>query len=169
MTRDDLEEARRRLAALYRSRLVLYSLYRARLQMKRNFLFYLAPVLLVLVALFATGIVIVEPGSSWQDVLLAASAGALGAVMSGTYKLRDEIEHVNDLRAFKPVILVQPLLGASAALFILLILESGLIQIGESGLDWATIGALSFVAGFSEPFVLGVVHRVTGMTDETAK
>jgi hypothetical protein len=165
----DLEEARRRLASLYRSRLVLYSLYRARVQMKRNFLLYLAPVLGILVAVFAAAIALTEPGSNWREILLSGAAGAVGATMSGTYKLRDQIDHINALREFKPVMVVQPLLGAAAALFVLLILESGLIQIGDSPLDWATIGAVSFVAGFSEPFVLGVVRRVTGMADEPAK
>ena len=165
----DLEEARRRLAALYRARLVLYSLYRARLQMKRNFLLYLAPVLLALVCLFAIVITLTKPGSSWREILLAGTAGAVGATMSGTFKLRDQIDHINALRAFKPVIVVQPLLGAAAALFVFLVLESGLVQIGDSDLDWATIGAVAFVAGFSEPFVLGVVHRVTGLADEPAK
>jgi hypothetical protein len=165
----DLEEARRRLASLYRSRLVLYSLYRARVQMKRNFLLVMAPALGVLVALFAAAIALAEPGSNWREILLSGAAGAVGATMSGTYKLRDQIDHINALREFKPVIVVQPLLGAAAALFVLLILESGLVQIGDSPLDWATIGAVSFVAGFSEPFVLGVVRRVTGMADEPAK
>jgi hypothetical protein len=161
-----LDEVRRRLAALYRTRLVLYSLYRSRLQMKRNFLLSLAPVLIVLVALFAAGIALLDPGSSLRELLLAVSAGALGAAMSGTFKLRDEISHVNDLRGYKPVIVIQPILGAAAALFAVLVLETGLIQIGDDPLDWATLGVISFVAGFSEPFVLGLVHRVTGLADE---
>lgn len=165
----ELDEARRRLAALYRSRVVLYSLYRARLQMKRNFLLWLVPALAVLVTLFAIAIALTGPGSNWREILLAGAAGAVGAVMSGTYKLRDEIDHINALREFQPVIVVQPLLGAAAALFVLLILESGLVQIGDPPLDWATIGAVAFVAGFSEPFLLGVVRRVTGMGDEPGK
>jgi hypothetical protein len=162
----ELEEARRRLAALYRSRLVLYALYRARLLLKRRFLLTLAPTLLLLVVLLGVAIVLTEPESGWDEMLLAGAAGAVGATVSGAYKLRDQIDHINALREFEPVVAVQPLLGAAAGLFLLLVLKSGILQVGDSDLGWASIGVVAFVAGFSEPFVLGVVRRVTGIADE---
>ncbi|MGH3029475.1 MAG: hypothetical protein ACRDNE_01670 [Gaiellaceae bacterium] len=165
----ELEEARRRLAALYRSRLVLYSLYRARLLMKRRFLLALAPALLALVVLLGLAIALTEPESGWDEMLLAGAAGAVGATVSGAYKLRDQIDHINALREFEPVVAVQPLLGAAAGLFLLLVLKSGILQVGDSDLGWASIGVVAFVAGFSEPFVLGVVRRVTGIADEPEK
>jgi hypothetical protein len=165
----ELEEARRRLAALYRSRLVLYALYRARLLLKRRFLLMLAPALLLLVVILGVTIVLTEPESGWDEMLLAGAAGAVGATVSGTYKLRDQIDHVNALREFEPIVAVQPLLGAAAGLFLLLVLKSGILQVGDSDLGWASIGVVAFVAGFSEPFVLGVVRRVTGIADEPEK
>ena len=165
----ELEEARRRLAALYRSRLVLYALYRARLLLKRRFLLMLAPALLLLVVILGVTIVLTEPESGWDEMLLAGAAGAVGATVSGAYKLRDQIDHINALREFEPVVAVQPLLGAAAGLFLLLVLKSGILQVGDSDLGWASIGVVAFVAGFSEPFVLGVVRRVTGIADEPEK
>ena len=169
ISEQELKEARRRLAALYRSRLVLYALYRARLLLKRRFLLTLAPALLLLVVLLGVAIVLTEPESGWDEMLLAGVAGAVGATVSGAYKLRDQIDHINALREFEPVVAVQPLLGVAAGLFLLLVLKSGILQVGDSDLGWASIGVVAFVAGFSEPFVLGVVGRVTGIADEAEK
>ena len=164
-----LAAARHGLAALSRTRLNQYLLYRARAKMKGRVLLWLAMALAVLVGLFALTIAIAESGSTWSDLLLAGVAGAVGATMSGTFKLRDQIVSLNALREFKAIAVVQPLLGAAAALFLLLVLESGLVQIGEGDLDWATLGAVGFVAGFSEPFFLGVVGRVAGIEEDEKK
>jgi hypothetical protein len=169
VTEQDLAAARNRLAALYRTRLSWYLLYRARARMKGRILLWLAVALGILVGLFALTIAIAESGSTWSDLLLAGVAGAVGATMSGTFKLRDQVAGLNALREFKAIAVVQPLLGAASALFLLLVLESGLVQIGEGDLTWAKIGAVGFVAGFSEPFFLGVVGRVAGIEEDEKK
>ena len=162
----ELAAARHGLAALFHTRLNQYLLLRARAKMKGRILLWLAVALGVLVGLFALMIAFAESGSTWSDLLLAGVAGGVGATMSGTFKLRDQIASLNALREFKAIAVVQPLLGAAAALFLLLVLESGLVQIGEGALNWAKIGAVGFVAGFSEPFFLGVVGRVAGIEEE---
>jgi hypothetical protein len=47
---------------------------------------------------------------------------------------------------------IQPLVGATAGLFVLLILESGVVEpVGSDPRRWATVALLSLAAGFSEP------------------
>jgi hypothetical protein len=123
--------------------------------MKARHLWLLSPVLLVLIGAFATSIGLA--GGDWRVILLAALAGGVGAGLSGAFKLRDQVRNINDLRALRPALVVQPLLGAAAGLFLLLVLESGLLSVK---LGWAGQGAVAFVAGFSEPFFLGIVNRV---------
>ncbi len=135
--------------------------------MKARHLWLLTPVLVLLVAALVFAIAAV--GGGWRETFVAAIAGALGGAVSGTYKLRDHITRIAALRAFEPAIAVQPLLGAGAGLFLLLALESDLLKVGNVAAgDWHVAGAVGFVAGFSEPFFLGVVNRVAGI-DEKAK
>lgn len=105
-------------------------------------------------------------GGGTARTILASFAGALGGSVSGAYRLRDQIEGLNEMRAFKPALWVQPLVGAAAGLILLLVLESGLL--GEDASSWERTGLLAFAAGFSEPFFLGVVNRVTSAGPERA-
>jgi hypothetical protein len=161
---EELVAARNQLTALYRARFTLYALTRARLALKAHHLWLLTPVLLVLLVGFA--IVLDAAGGDRDTILLAALAGAVGATLAGTFKLRDQISTINALRAFSPAIVVQPLIGAVAGLFLLLVLESEVIKLDWGGPEWATDGAIAFVAGFSEPFLLGVVNRVAEIGDQ---
>jgi hypothetical protein len=56
-------------------------------------------------------------------------------------------------------------IGAVAGLFLWIVLESGLVEIAGRGDDWAVEAAVAFAAGFSEPFVLKTVARITGGGD----
>lgn len=160
-----LAAARNELAALMRTRWTLYQLDRARLRMKARHLWLLAPVLLALVGALLLAISL--HGGGARETFVAAVAGALGGAASGTYKLRDHINRIAALRAFEPAIVVQPLLGAGAALFLLLALKSDLLKLGHVDVkNWAVGGAVGFAAGFSEPFFLGVVNRVAGLGEK---
>jgi hypothetical protein len=159
-----VSEARYRLAALRWARSDLYRRDRARQRMKKQHLWWIGALLAVL--LLPMGFFLGRhQGVILDDVLLTAFAGAVGATVSGTYKLRDELVRGSELREFSPAIVVQPLLGAAAALFVLLILESGMVEFAGTE-DWAKRGVVGFIAGFSEPFFLGVVRRVAGGSDE---
>ena len=160
----ELEAIRNQLAALYRTRSVLYDLRRARQAMKTRHLLLLAPVLLVLVAAF--GAASYWEGEQLVSIALVMVAGALGAILSGTLKLRDQVENINDLRSFWPSLLVQPLIGAAAGLVLLVGLDSRLIDVSFGGSGWATRGVIAFVAGFSEPFFLGIVGRVASIGED---
>jgi hypothetical protein len=160
------QAARRMLSVLYAARGSLYELDRARMMQKAYYLWRLVPVLLVLIVGLAVLVGTIDDGPSGQTIFAAALAGALGGAVSGTFKLRDQVSRIGQLRAFQPAIVVQPLLGAAAGLFLLAVLESRLIDIDWGGQDWAEAAVFAFAAGFSEPFFLGVVSRITAIGEE---
>jgi len=156
----DSEKARKRLLALYECRRERARLHRARVRIKGDYLLFLAPILLALIVAVAVAVAVLHAGGGGTArTILAALAGALGGTVSGAYRLRDQIQNLNEVRAFKPALWVQPLIGAAAGLLLLLALESGLL--GADASTWERVGLLAFAAGFSEPFFLGVVNRVT--------
>jgi hypothetical protein len=161
-----LESIRNQLSGLYLTRSVLYDLHRARQGMKSRYMLALVPALAILVAGFAVISYDIEP--NLPATALVIVAGALGALLSGTLRLRDHISNINDLRAFRPLLAVQPLIGATAGLVSLLVLESKVVQVNWGGPAWATEGVVAFAAGFSEPFFLGIVGRVASIGDAKA-
>ena len=167
-----LTSVRNRLKALSHTRYEDYLLLRTRQSMKSLFLLALGLALSILVGFFAWALV--RASSLYpSDVALVGAAGAVGALMSGTLKLRDTISHINDLRAFRPAIVVQPLLGVASALLMLLALETRVFTVGVETPAWAARGLVGFVAGFAEPLVLRIIDRVANLaekaTQETAQ
>ena len=162
-----LEEARRKLAMLYRTRQSLYSLSRARSGTHAMRLVWLAPVVAGLALALIIAVDVASDDASWRSGLLVAVAGALGATLSGALKLRDQIPRIAGLRTFWYAFALQVPIGAVAGLFLWTVLESGLVEIGSqgAGADWAVEAAVAFAAGFSEPFVLKTVERIAGGGD----
>ena len=160
-----LEEARRKLSMLYRTRQSLYSLTRARSGTKATRLLWLAPVMAGLAVALIIVVDLAADDASWRSGLLVAVAGALGATLSGALKLRDQLPRIASLRTFWYAFALQMPIGAVAGLFLWIVLESGLVEIGGQGDDWAVEAAAAFAAGFSEPFVLKTVERITGGDD----
>jgi hypothetical protein len=152
--------ARSRLEPLHWGR--NYRRYRTRQRIRSRLLWWTTGALLPLVLMLI--ILIANRPNDRTTPWLAATAGAIGATISGAYQLRDAMVRGNEFRAFRPAVLLQPLLGAAAALFVLLILESGVITLaGPKG--WAQAGTVAFVAGFSEPFFLGLIRKVTSLDE----
>jgi hypothetical protein len=141
---------------------------RARSQLKNLFLKYLAVILSILISVLCL-VIFWDAGE--RAVLLAvtaASAGALGSALTGVFKVRDELSRIGDLRLFGNALIVQPLVGASAGLLLFMVLTAGLPGIGpvlNQTTSWATFATYGFIAGFSEPFFLGVVQRVASTGD----
>jgi hypothetical protein len=161
-----LEEARRKLSVLYRTRQSLYALARARSGTKAMRLVWLAPVMAGLAVALIIVIDLAADDASWRSGLLVAVAGALGATLSGALKLRDQLPRIASMRTFWYAFALQVPIGAVAGLFLWIVLESGLVEIaGQQGADWAVEAAVAFAAGFSEPFVLKTVERITGGGD----
>lgn len=105
-----------------------------------------------------------------RNALVAAMTGALGSTLSGFYKLRDETDGIAALRSFRWAMWAQPFVGATVGVLLMLLIMSGLLAIGTTGgapeMKWLSLSVYCFLAGFSEPFFLGVVQRVAGAVDK---
>jgi hypothetical protein len=168
---DDAERARAvdRLNFLFLRRMEAGRDRRAKAALKDLYLRYLALVTVpFLLGLGAIACVSATTSHSvWRSFAVAALAGALGSTLSSVLKLRDQLLERDELRAFKPAMLVQPLVGASAGALVFLLLAGGAVSVGS--LDpaaWTSPGLLGFVAGFSEPFLLCLVDRVAGLPEQ---
>jgi hypothetical protein len=162
-------EAANRLAYLYKQRGEAGRERRARAAEKCRFMTMLAPLLfLLIVAVTVSADLVSQGGAIWRQILLAASAGALGSVLAGTLKLRDRLVELDDLRAFGATLRVQPLVGATMGIVILVVLQGDLIRLGGDNVSvWPGRAVLAFLAGFSEPFFLRVVDRLAVIPDKT--
>jgi hypothetical protein len=158
----ELEDKKRDLSTLLRVRHSVYSLRRARDGTKATRLVWLTPVLTALVLAFIGIADWVSDDASWGEGLLVAVAGAMGATLAAAFKLRDALPRLSELRTFWYAFPLQLPLGAVAGLFLWVVLESGIVEVGAPGEDWAEAVVLAFVAGFSEPFLLGTVERIAG-------
>ena len=152
---------RKRLLVLYEMRRFRYRRERARRRMKSFNLMLAALVLLGLMLGLAWGVDDALQDPSPGVVFLTAVAGALGGTLANLLRLRDELSRGTDFRAFKPMLVAQPAVGAVSGLVLLLVVESGFLGVGnESGdVRWETLTLLAFVAGFSEAFFLGIVRK----------
>ena len=105
-----------------------------------------------------------------HHAIVAAMTGAIGSTLSGFYKLRDATGGVAALRAFRSAMWAQPFVGATVGVLLMLLITSGILAVGSTGpspnLSWLPLAVYCFVAGFSEPFFLGVVQRVAGAADK---
>jgi hypothetical protein len=161
-------QAVEKLAFLYTQRTEAGRDRRARAGQKCRYLNALAPVLLALQAGLVIAIDYFAADEVWKAVAVAGTAGALGAALSGTMRVRDDLRDLDDLRSFWPAIRVQPLVGATAGLVVLLLMESGTLDMGSGNSGpWAGPALLAFAAGFSEPFFLGLVQRVAVIPDKS--
>lgn len=98
----------------------------------------------------------------WR-VALAATAGALASVLAGFYVLRDDLRRLTDLRAFDATLYLQPFVGAAVGLLAFLLVDVGILHLppADSEPTLAAYGLYGFLLGFSEPFLLRTVGRLT--------
>jgi hypothetical protein len=148
---------RERLRRLVAARFELYRPLRARRRLRIIYLRYIAPVLLLTGLLFGLAI-----GMRAPVVLLAATAGAAGAALSGLLKFRDEVKLGAQVREFLGFYLMQVGVGAVFGLFVDLFFATGWLKLTPNP---AGIGVVAFAAGFSEPFALGIVSRIIKITE----
>ena len=96
----------------------------------------------------------------------------LGAVFSGLFKVRDEMASIRQLRSYSPILIAQPLVGATSAAVVFVAFRTGIVRIGAippEGLAWHHHAILGFIAGFSEAFLLGIVGRLAAAADDQPK
>lgn len=84
----------------------------------------------------------------------ALPAGALGATLSGAYRLRDQRFRLGGGR-FAMFLVLQPAVGATVAFVVALAATAGLVESSPAALP-----LLGFVAGFAEPFVIRTLERL---------
>jgi len=187
------------LALVYSSRSRAGRLHRAEIDMRGKYLTHLSWTLFVLLSLLSVFTFIASekefrllPSSSFRDFslaswlaqylnsphvhyfLIAASAGAIGGVLSGFIKLRDQVKEMSDLRSYSAAMRAQPFVGATVGALFYLLLVSGILGASEIGagitnadkISWPLIAINCFLAGYSEPFFLRIVQRVGGTADK---
>jgi hypothetical protein len=140
--------------------------YRARVSMKGAAFWRAAALIGPLV--IAVGVTTAVAGDvTVGSVALTAAAGALGSTLSGALKMRELIT-INDIRALYGWSFLQPLVGAAAGLAVLLLMESEIVTLPgvDGAASWAAIATYGFLAGFSEPFFLGVVGKIAGAAEQ---
>jgi hypothetical protein len=155
-----------RLTSLYLKREEAGRDRRARAEQKKRYLILLTPLLFFLLVGFGVAAEFTTPDRIWKTLLFAACAGGLGSTLSGIFKVRDQLERLDELRSFGPAMCVQPLIGACAGTMLLLALRSNAVSFGSTSSAWEGMSLLAFVAGFSEPFFLGLVQRVAVISDK---
>ena len=96
----------------------------------------------------------------WAQLLLVLSSGALGSVLAAALQLKDRLDLDSFHAAFR-LIYIQPFVGAAFGLISWLILTAGVVTVTGASTAWATQAAVAFASGFSEPFALGILRRLT--------
>jgi len=134
-------------------------------QLRPAYLVLFAVLMLVLLAtiVLAIGLGVHDNmlrADTWAQVLLVLCAGALGSVLAAASRLKATLD-IDSFRAAVGFTIVQPLLGATFGLVSWLILTAGVVKIGIGTTSWATKAAIAFASGFSEPFALGILRRLT--------
>jgi hypothetical protein len=162
-----------RLATLYEARMDRVRHDRANTTLRNR---YITNATLLLVSLFVlAGLLAIyqgvraEPAPTWMLVATGMVAGGFGSVLTGIYKLRDEKLGIRQLRSLWPTFVAQPMVGAAAALFILLIIASGIIQVGgldPAQMDWRHYVVFGLVAGSSEPAFIGTTRRIAAILED---
>jgi hypothetical protein len=154
-----LERGSNRLLQLFRARTALYQLERARDEVSSRLLWNASVIVLALAALLLVALQLENP------IWISAAAGALGGCISSTVQVRAAPRRIGALRAYVPLEVLQPLIGASAGLVTFLLLSAGVRNVFNPSLlggtnSWAVYGLVAFVAGFSEPRFLKTVDNL---------
>lgn len=152
-----------RLERLYKERNDSGRHGRARAATRGRYLRYLSLVLIVLALLLAfADDMVPEAGLlSSQEMLLILCGGALGAALSRAIQIRS-LERITELQVAWAGAFAQLTVGASLAAIVVILLQTGLVNFGGESPAVATWITAAFLSGFSEPFALGILERVSG-------
>lgn len=155
---------------LYRQRVAHNTRHRRAAEARRRqLLLWSAFILSALVLLFAATVAILDPGAteglSWWYVASAQLAGAFGACLSVMRKVRDDLKRLTEMDALVAALWAQLAAGAGLGVFALLLFQAGLLPTVGSAAENVGVEpigiAYAFLAGFSEPFVIQAVTRLT--------
>lgn len=167
---DTLTATRNKLVDLYRARREDELVQRCRAAQRGRILGLLTVALALLLVAFLPAVWAArEPRLSAWLGLAVVLAGALGAAVAGTIKARDRLRFESEITRFWQELVAQLLIGAVAAVIVYAVLRTVPITISDLTLDLDTLGekvALAFAAGFSEPFFLKTIERITKPADD---
>jgi hypothetical protein len=137
----------------------------ARRRMKSRLLLAFAPWLLALIVGFAILMTQANADAGVASLIaLAAVVGALGATLSGFFRLRDVLQGLGEVRAFGAATAIQSLAGAAFGMLLGIVMDAGVLGIPApaGGNRAAVFAVFGFIGGFSEPFALGVIDKAVG-------
>jgi hypothetical protein len=101
-------------------------------------------------------------GRHMQERLpMAILSGLLGGVLSVAYTVAraDPKQKIPEVKASFSVTAVRPIIGAAVALPVLVLIESGLLNISDNERMWVVL-SFCFLAGFSERWFLGIMEKL---------
>jgi hypothetical protein len=179
---DSRRQVKRSVQYLYRTRNAEFRRDRAKIRLRGSYLFRMVFILTLLLGLLSYFYISAEgpprPSKEISLVFLALFSGAAGSVLSRAIKIAKQPLHADTgneigepplgIRALTSdwkVFLAQPIIGATAALILFFIVQEGLLTgILAASQQWDPAGyaVVCFLAGFSEPFFIGVLDTVTG-------
>jgi hypothetical protein len=147
----------------------------AREQLRKERLQWVATLLTALLLLacltFAVALADAAGESSkqaWIAAPLALLVGALGAGLAGARVLHEELIDPDSLARFKAAFLAQLPIGGTLGLVALALLRAGVLPAFQGEGEDRSVVALviyAFLAGYSEPFVLGILRGLAGRGD----
>lgn len=158
------------------NRLALIAEYRrdrAKAEMRGMYLLRMTPVLLIMLIGVCMIYLRAESSLAFSIVLLVAFAGAMGSVLSYALKIGKGTDGISKektvplgIRALTltwKLFFAQPVIGAAVGLIISLFFAASLQQLkSQPVLGPDVYAVLGFLAGFSEPFFIGIVDKVVG-------
>jgi hypothetical protein len=100
---------------------------------------------------------------AWSPIIIVFFAGGLGAVLSGTIRIRD-VERIAQIDTVMRTMVSQVVLGGTLAVIVLVTLQTGLVQLATldfSGvLNPLAVYLVGLISGYSEPFAIGLLKKV---------
>ena len=154
------------LLSLYTQRNDLGRHDRARERTRWRYLLSIAIILLVLIILII-GIVIFKYPELLKILLLVILSGATGAVLSRSLKLK-KLGRIVDLQAAWRTLFPQTVFGMTLSLIVYIIISERIYELNEI-LNITEIYIpiiIGFISGFSEPFSLNIIGKITQLTKE---
>jgi len=164
-----VKDAVTRLLVLYKERSNFGRHRRARAALRSKYLTNLSYGLLVLSAGLLISLSLLADETIIAIMAAAGFAGAIGATVGSFFKLRDELTRIEDIRGFQAVVIAQLTVGFVSGMIGFLANKSGILGLGQSASienSWALFLLFGFAAGFSEPILLNIIGKVSGLADQ---
>jgi hypothetical protein len=171
-------EARSVVERILQMRIEEYRHDRIKAELRMSYLFRMVPMLLATLAGLCTFYIIASK-SDWAMVVLVLFSGAVGSVLSSTLKIGLQAQRrsatsraseppigIRDLTSALKLFFAQPVIGATTGFILYMIFSAGLQAIDGKPFTGGSYAVLAFLAGFSEPFFIGILDRVAGEAGE---